>query len=893
MSDESTSRRQSIFRAGGFACRMLVIAAAVLGMAGLISESMQLGIAYGYIAIFSLVSVLLVSLFCSGRRTAAVGGTVVAGAIVYALIRYRDCLSEMRCVPQALWNGCLDRMQKAGYLTSLYPADYVSRLSDHTLICIGMACIVLLLAVLYTVCLLRRVDLVPPAAVSTAILVILTTLDLYDDEASVLSMALPIVAFAAVLVMTASDHILHTGQIFRNTAPEASAGYSAVAALLVFSLIITLPTVRIATVSPVPGSSDSPLARLKSYVTALLQGDEDTLDSLNYRWDRDSSRPRPADATAPAFTGQELLRIRAGADIPYYLTGWIGTDYRDGAWQSADGDALSAYRGLFGMKQDPAEALREAFYAYALSDRIADPQGGAIDAREYGFVTTQVDLNWLTSPGPVCYLPTVYATRYGLRAQDGTSATVSYVNYFDGIRTGRSFDHRNTSYSVAAYAPVMTDPQWIERVADLYAAWSRSQDASELARTYGDFVYDTYTTGADSSIIQELAATICLATPDVSLAAVQDSGSREGPLQRDRLTRAVIDYVIDELGCRYTLTPDPDRTSSALDGVENFLSVTKEGYCVQFASATVLLLRECGIPARYVEGYIVTELEEDPSGGYTGSVHDYQAHAWAEVYFDGIGWIPYETTPAYYEVIYASEGASAPGPDVPPEPETETQPTRPPMTEPDTDNDTETAPLPSIPATDPIIEPVTGPDTDTISQGEDTMPPPVEPGTDPPTQGSSRSFYWLVLPGCLLLLVAVWLYIRYARRSGTRYVRLAEHMLAEDAPPSRQDIQALCEAVRRLMAYYRAAPQTGELPEDYAARVALFLTRPDLPEDHRRLLDELPALVDAMSAEEFGNGMTHEEADLLCRFYLFLWGERKHRLTIWQRSRLRLLFHEL
>lgn len=891
MSDESTSRRKSIFRVGGLACRMLVIATAVLGMTGLISESMLFGIAYGYLAIFSLFSVVLVSLFCLGRRTAVVGGGIVAGSILYALIRYRDYLVEMRYVPQALWNGCLDRMQKAGYLTSIYPADYVSRLSDRTLICIGMVCILLLLAVLYTLCLLRRVDLVPPAAVSTAILVILTTLDLYDDRASALSMALPIVAFAAILVMTASDRILRTGQIFRSTAPEASAGYAAVAALLVFSLIITLPTMRIATVSSVPGSSDSTLARLKSYVTALLQGDDDTLDSLNYRWDRDSSRPRPADATAPTFTGQELLHIRAGADIPYYLTGWIGVDYRNGAWQPANGDTLSAYRSLFGMKQDPAEALRESFYAYTLADRIADPQGGAIDACEYGFVTTQVDLNWLTSPGPVCYLPTVYAPRYGLQAQDGATTTVSYVNYFDGIRTGRSFDQRNTSYSVTAYAPVMTDPQWIERIADLYAAWSRSAETSELTRVYGDFVYDTYTSGTDSSVIQELATTICLTMPEVSLAAVRDPESREGPLQRDRLTRAVIDYVIDELGCRYTLTPDPDRTSSALDGVENFLSVTQEGYCVQFASATVLLLRACGIPARYVEGYIVTELEEDPSGGYTGSVHDYQAHAWAEVYFDGIGWIPYETTPAYYEVIYASKGASAPGPDVPPE--TETRPARPPVTEPGTGNDTETAPLPSIPATDPVIEPVTGPDTDTISQEEDTTPPPVEPETDPPTQGSSRSFYWSVLPGCLLFLAAVWLYIRYARRSGTRYVRLAEHMLAEDAPPARQDIQALCEAVRRLMVYYRAAPQTGELPEDYAVRAAIFLTRPDLSEEHRRLPDELPALVDAMSAEEFGNGMTHEEAKQLCRFYLFLWGERKHRLTIWQRLRLRLIFHEL
>lgn len=68
------------------------------------------------------------------------------------------------------------------------------------------------------------------------------------------------------------------------------------------------------------------------------------------------------------------------------------------------------------------------------------------------------------------------------------------------------------------------------------------------------------------------------------------------------------------------------------------------------------MLREMGIPARYVEGYIVTDfrrnLVADSPQRYSASVRDYHAHAWIEVYYDGIGWLNYEATPAYMADMY-------------------------------------------------------------------------------------------------------------------------------------------------------------------------------------------------------------------------------------------------
>jgi len=72
-----------------------------------------------------------------------------------------------------------------------------------------------------------------------------------------------------------------------------------------------------------------------------------------------------------------------------------------------------------------------------------------------------------------------------------------------------------------------------------------------------------------------------------------------------------------------------------------FLSESDTGYCVHFASATAVLLRAAGIPARYVTGYLVTTL-----AGVPVQVLDKDAHAWVECYIEGTGWLILEPTPA-------------------------------------------------------------------------------------------------------------------------------------------------------------------------------------------------------------------------------------------------------
>ena len=65
-----------------------------------------------------------------------------------------------------------------------------------------------------------------------------------------------------------------------------------------------------------------------------------------------------------------------------------------------------------------------------------------------------------------------------------------------------------------------------------------------------------------------------------------------------------------------------------------------------------MMFRYYGIPARYVEGYLITpEDAEHMNPGEPYVLDDTHAHAWVEYYQDGVGWLPFETTPSYLNVM--------------------------------------------------------------------------------------------------------------------------------------------------------------------------------------------------------------------------------------------------
>jgi len=107
---------------------------------------------------------------------------------------------------------------------------------------------------------------------------------------------------------------------------------------------------------------------------------------------------------------------------------------------------------------------------------------------------------------------------------------------------------------------------------------------------------------------------------------------------------------------QYSETPE---FADNKDLVTQFLFEQKVGFCQQFASSMVLLLRAQNIPSRFVIGYVTPEIEDDydeipeeilyrdqvPRDPYK-HVYDSNAHAWVEVYYPTFGWIQFEPTPS-------------------------------------------------------------------------------------------------------------------------------------------------------------------------------------------------------------------------------------------------------
>jgi transglutaminase-like putative cysteine protease len=79
------------------------------------------------------------------------------------------------------------------------------------------------------------------------------------------------------------------------------------------------------------------------------------------------------------------------------------------------------------------------------------------------------------------------------------------------------------------------------------------------------------------------------------------------------------------------------------DSVDDFLYRTKAGFCEHYASAFVFLMRAAGVPARVVTGYQGGEL--NPVDGFV-TVRQSDAHAWAEVWLAGRGWLRVDPTAA-------------------------------------------------------------------------------------------------------------------------------------------------------------------------------------------------------------------------------------------------------
>lgn len=199
--------------------------------------------------------------------------------------------------------------------------------------------------------------------------------------------------------------------------------------------------------------------------------------------------------------------------------------------------------------------------------------------------------------------------------------------------------------------------------------------------------------------------------------------TREQALQicRDAGLRADDPDLIQKLAAYVRESGQYDLNTAAYpsdDYAIYFLTVSHRGYCIHYATAAAVLYRALGVPARVTGGFVA----ETKAGSFTDVVAG-NAHAWVEVYQDGVGWLPIEVT--------SEQGL------VPPEPSPEIGQEESPSPEPEQ----KSGPEPS---------PEAGGDS---GAGQEDPPP------------RETSFPWkllLILPGFALLLL-IWYWLARAR----------------------------------------------------------------------------------------------------------------------------------
>ncbi len=113
-------------------------------------------------------------------------------------------------------------------------------------------------------------------------------------------------------------------------------------------------------------------------------------------------------------------------------------------------------------------------------------------------------------------------------------------------------------------------------------------------------------------------------------------------LDSDYEKARAIERYFTEMGFVY----DMDYQKAEGENVEDFLTQSKRGVCYEYATAMVLLCRSAGLPARYMQGYNMTERSDvrfpDFQTNYQVKIRD--AHGFPEVYISGYGWLSFEPT---------------------------------------------------------------------------------------------------------------------------------------------------------------------------------------------------------------------------------------------------------
>lgn len=319
-----------------------------------------------------------------------------------------------------------------------------------------------------------------------------------------------------------------------------------------------------------------------------------------------------------------MLEITMSRPESLYLRGYVGSEYAQNAWKAAAPESLWDGAELFYWLH------RDGFYGQtqlAALSALLDGAGEAID----------IQIRHLGAPRDVIYAP------YELISLNGSSPDSADIG---DIRL------RNLSLRGLSSYMLQSASNQVKRYATLARALSEREAA-------GDEAISAYLT--DESHYNRFVYAHFLEIPDELRACLAEllgeySHPENAHMDYAQAKSRVLEWL--NTHCEYA-----EGTSfSGADFIESFLTQSQSGGDAHYAAATVMMMRYFGIPARYVEGYLITpERAENAQPGVSFTLTASDAHAWAEIYQDGVGWIPFETAPGYLNLMEREDALSGTG----------------------------------------------------------------------------------------------------------------------------------------------------------------------------------------------------------------------------------------
>lgn len=173
--------------------------------------------------------------------------------------------------------------------------------------------------------------------------------------------------------------------------------------------------------------------------------------------------------------------------------------------------------------------------------------------------------------------------------------------------------------------------------------------------SYRDFVYDYYTDfpQEEAENLLNFIAETCryegaaymYENSDLELMMLREDVSQSMYI-RSLYANYFTEYLSSSGEFTYALGVDNSSEGNTLLG--SFLTETRAGHCALYATTMCLALRYMGVPARYVTGFTVGGADDykKTEEGYSYTLLEKDLHAWVEVYYDDVGWIPYDPTPS-------------------------------------------------------------------------------------------------------------------------------------------------------------------------------------------------------------------------------------------------------